>query len=102
MAHKMTACKACGKEIAKSAKSCPSCGAKNKKPLFKRWWFWVIVLLLLGSVGNAGSETDRNTTANSGTQISDTTPSVDHGTEESTSATDPSRQKPFLPKPKSR
>ena len=89
MAHKMTACKACGKEIAKSAKFCPSCGAKNKKPLFKRWWFWVIVLLLVGSVGNAGSETDRNSTANSGTQIADTTPSVDHGTEESTPATDP-------------
>ena len=58
MAKKMTTCKACGKEIAKSAKSCPSCGGKNKKPLFKRWWFWVIVLLLLGSVANAGSESE--------------------------------------------
>lgn len=28
---KLTTCKACGKEIAKSAKSCPHCGAKNKK-----------------------------------------------------------------------
>lgn len=25
-------CKTCDKEIAKTAKSCPSCGAKNKKP----------------------------------------------------------------------
>lgn len=28
---KMVMCKACGKEIAKSAKACPNCGAKNKK-----------------------------------------------------------------------
>lgn len=27
---KMTSCKTCGAEIAKSAKSCPHCGAKNK------------------------------------------------------------------------
>ena len=27
-------CKACGKEMAKSAKACPHCGAKNKKPIF--------------------------------------------------------------------
>lgn len=76
MAHKMTTCKACGKEIAKSAKFCPSCGAKNKKPIFKRWWFWVIVLLLLGSVGNAGNETDRSNAETSGTQI-ESTPIVD-------------------------
>ena len=31
MNKKMTNCKACGEEIAKSAKVCPHCGAKNKK-----------------------------------------------------------------------
>ena len=31
MSQKMTTCKACGHEIAKSAKACPACGAKNKK-----------------------------------------------------------------------
>ncbi len=29
--NKMTSCKTCGAKIAKSAKKCPSCGAKNKK-----------------------------------------------------------------------
>ena len=24
-----------------------------KKPIFKRWWFWVIVVLVIGAVGNA-------------------------------------------------
>ena len=28
---KLISCKSCGKEIAKSAKACPHCGAKNKK-----------------------------------------------------------------------
>ena len=78
MAQKLIHCNACGKEIAKSAKFCPSCGAKNKKPIFKRWWFWVIVLLLLGSVGNVGNETDRSNAETSGTQIESTAPSVDH------------------------
>lgn len=27
----MIQCKACGKEIASDAKTCPGCGAKNKK-----------------------------------------------------------------------
>ena len=34
---KMKNCKACGAEIATSAKSCPKCGAKNKKPFYKKW-----------------------------------------------------------------
>ena len=31
---KMIKCKHCGQEIAKSAKVCPSCGGKNKKPFY--------------------------------------------------------------------
>lgn len=53
---KMTTCKTCGAEIAKSAKSCPHCGAKNKKTIFKRWWFWVLVIVLLVMIGNAGKQ----------------------------------------------
>lgn len=49
---KIVNCKSCGAEIAASAKACPSCGAKNKKPIFKKWWFWVIVAILV--VGIAG------------------------------------------------
>ena len=48
--NKMKTCKHCGAEIAKSAKVCPNCGGKNKKPIFKRVWFWLllIVLVILG------------------------------------------------------
>lgn len=44
---KMTNCKSCGKEIAKSAKTCPHCGAKNKKPFYKAVWFWIIILTVV-------------------------------------------------------
>ena len=54
MNKKMMICKSCGREIAKSAKACPGCGAKNKKPLFKKWWFWVIVVFAL--IGSSGGE----------------------------------------------
>ena len=44
---KMKTCKHCGAEIAKSAKVCPNCGGKNKKPIFKRVWFWILIILIL-------------------------------------------------------
>ena len=58
MNNGMTTCKACSQEIAKSAKACPHCGAKNKKPVFTKWWFWVIVVMFIGIVAGAGSGTD--------------------------------------------
>ena len=36
---KMKKCDTCGAEIAENAKRCPACGAKNKKPIYKRVWF---------------------------------------------------------------
>lgn len=59
----MTVCKACGAQIAKGAKACPACGAKNKKPIFKRVWFWaIIVVVLLGIViGTSGGDSDNGT-----------------------------------------
>ncbi len=61
---KMINCKSCGAEIASSAKSCPKCGAKNKKPIWKRWWVWILAVIILfvaiSSVGanNSSSSTD--------------------------------------------
>ena len=52
MSKKLISCKACGEEIAKKAKKCPHCGAKNKKPFFKKWWFWLIVIMMIGSCGS--------------------------------------------------
>lgn len=71
--NKMTTCKTCGKEMAKSAKVCPSCGAKNKKPIFTRPWFIaiivVIVIIAIASGGKSGNKT--TTIANSNGSVDD-------------------------------
>lgn len=43
---KMIDCKTCGNSIATSATICPHCGAKNKKPIYKRVWFWGLIILV--------------------------------------------------------
>lgn len=61
--NKMTTCKTCGKEMARSAKVCPSCGAKNKKPFFTRPWFIAIVaLIIIGAIASGGKSESGNTT----------------------------------------
>ncbi|MBQ9428362.1 MAG: zinc ribbon domain-containing protein [Clostridia bacterium] len=55
----MTKCKSCGQEISKKAVVCPGCGVKVKKPLYKKWWFWVIMgVLSLAVVGAVGGNQD--------------------------------------------
>ena len=62
--NKMTTCKTCGKEMARSAKVCPSCGAKTKKPFFTRPWFIAIVaLIIIGAIASGGKSESGNTTA---------------------------------------
>lgn len=48
MAEKMKICKACGKEVAKSAKKCPHCGARLG---MATWLKVLIILVILGIVG---------------------------------------------------
>ena len=50
---KIKKCGTCGADIAKNAKSCPQCGAKNKKPIFKKWWFWLIILVVISGIGGS-------------------------------------------------
>lgn len=60
----MIKCHACGKEIASSAKTCPSCGAKQKKPIFKKWWFWVLVIIFIGIIIPKGEKNADDATPN--------------------------------------
>lgn len=62
--NKMMSCKSCGAEIAKSAKSCPKCGAKNKKPIYKRVWFIALVVIVLLVAISGGEDSPSNTNAN--------------------------------------
>ena len=63
---KMKKCKVCSKEIASNAKTCPGCGAKNKKAIYKRPWFIILaIIIILGAVG--GSSYEDSTVANNET-----------------------------------
>lgn len=65
---KMTTCKHCGAEIAASAKVCPQCGGKNKPPIYKRWWFIaIIVLIVLSAIGGSGSGSDSSASGSKAT-----------------------------------
>lgn len=62
MSEKMKKCKACGNEIAKSAKTCPHCGAKNKKkhPVLIGIIVVVALIVVIAAMGD-GDESGKNT-----------------------------------------
>lgn len=52
---KMVICRNCNTAIAKKAKICPSCGAKNKKPFYQKAWFIILaVIVLIGVIRTIG------------------------------------------------
>lgn len=54
---KMVICRNCNAPIAKNAKICPSCGAKNKKPFYTKAWFIILlVIIALGIRGGIGGK----------------------------------------------
>lgn len=49
---KTVTCKNCGKEFMDNHATCPHCGAEYRVPLYKKAWFWILVVLLgLGVCG---------------------------------------------------
>jgi hypothetical protein len=52
MGEKLINCKVCGREIAMSAKICPHCGKRNKKPVLKIILISAAVLIVLSIIGN--------------------------------------------------
>ena len=62
MKKKEKYCPKCGAEITDSkAKVCQACGAKVAAPVFKKWWFWVTVILVLALIGSGGEEVNKLT-----------------------------------------
>ncbi len=56
---KMKNCKVCGAEIAKSAKTCPKCGARNKKHGFIKFLLVVIIVVaVIGAVAGNDKNSD--------------------------------------------
>jgi RNA polymerase subunit RPABC4/transcription elongation factor Spt4 len=66
MAEKMINCKACGNEIAKSAKICPHCGRKNKRPLWKTLLIIFAVIVAFSVIVDVASKA--GTSVGSGSQ----------------------------------
>ena len=45
---KMTLCSNCKAEMPANAKVCPSCGAKNRKPFYRKWWVILLAVIAVG------------------------------------------------------
>lgn len=78
---KMKNCATCGQLIAANCKACPHCGAKNKKPFYKKWWLWVIVAIVIVAIAGGSGDT----TADANTKQPETTvQNEEQGTEQKT------------------
>lgn len=49
---KMTTCRNCNTLIPAKARRCAACGAKNRKPFYKRGWFILLLILVIFGVYN--------------------------------------------------
>lgn len=57
---KLTKCNTCNADIAKGAKVCVHCGAKVRKPFYKKWWFVaVIVIVIISFFASMGADEDQ-------------------------------------------
>ena len=87
MSEKLGFCKACGQQVAKNAKTCPHCGAKNKKsnPIL----IGVLVVIVLAIIIGASGGDDKPT------KVTPTTPAgqtqLDNNQQEETPAEEDSR-----------
>lgn len=61
-----------------------------KKPVWKKWWFWVAVVLVLGAIGNG---TDGETPSNSATESAQ--PAVQQPTAEAPAQVNESEESPM-------
>ncbi len=79
-------CKNCGASY--DGTSCPNCGTmsapnKKRKPLYKRWWFWVIAgVLTIAVMGSLGEDSDPALDNNQ-----NTTPTISGNTDNQTQTT---------------
>lgn len=58
-------CKKCGQEVDNKAVICTSCGCKIKKPIYKKLWFWVLIVVIIATVGGTSGDEEISSTNNS-------------------------------------
>ena len=71
MSKKTLYCKACNNEISSKAKVCPNCGVKIKKPVYKKCWFWLIIVFVLIAVISVGGDDEPTTEAGDTTTVAE-------------------------------
>ncbi len=71
-------CKACNNLIDATSKICPYCGAKNTKSIFKRIWFWLLIVVGIVSVIMAFNKLNKHDNINN--------PSIEYNTEDNSSS----------------
>lgn len=87
MSKKMIPCRTCGEEIAANAKVCPHCGAKNKKPIYRRWWLWALVLVAaIAVIGGTGGKDETTNEGPKTAASSDPAPTQAERTEQTAQA----------------
>lgn len=83
---KMVKCKSCGADIAKSAKTCPHCGAKQKHSVVPIVIGVIVVLFVIGAIAGGGSNPEKvgsvNTADDGSTSVGGTS-AVDQSSQES-------------------
>lgn len=104
---KMTICRNCNTAIAANARQCPACGARNRKPFYKRGWFVILVILavigIFSTISRKNAERDEaqekeislyapddqgeEESAGSGTEEADGSGQTEDGTEQSEDVT---------------
>jgi RNA polymerase subunit RPABC4/transcription elongation factor Spt4 len=57
--NKMVKCKACGKEIAKSAKICPGCGKRQHMSFWARLGILVVAVIAIAGIANAAGSNSK-------------------------------------------
>ncbi|MFI3215081.1 MAG: Ltp family lipoprotein [Eubacteriales bacterium] len=72
---KVVLCKNCNAEMVANAKVCSSCGAKNKKPFYKRGWFIALIVVFIIGIGtsNGGDSSvdDTDDSQNNSSQVNE-------------------------------
>ena len=57
-------CKKCGQTIDKGAVICVNCGCKVRKPVYKKWWCWVLMslatLMTIGIISPSDTDADNS------------------------------------------
>ena len=69
---KITKCSTCNADVAASAKVCMSCGAKIKKPFYKKMWFILLTVIVIAvAVSNLGGDKENTAKNTSDTTTND-------------------------------